>query len=166
MQKTFEGSLPAFIAAFTKNRKLSDAAMATAKRNADGSWSVPAGNVHVDLADNAVLKGSSNATGTLEHSYLPFVDAYNHSVGDTGYNFIVGATLGNNGRLLVTPATGIALTKTMAPDATAPSSAFTFRITNVTDPADSGTYPIVVCHEDGTTSVTAVTFADGEAAYR
>ena len=147
----------------THYRKLSDAAMATAKRNADGSWSVPAGNVHVDLADNAVLKGEANATGTLDYSYLPFVDAHNHSVGETGYNFIVGATLGNNGKLLVTPATGIALTKTMAPDATAPSSAFTFEIVNVTNPADNGTYPIVVCHADGTTSITAVTFKDGKA---
>jgi hypothetical protein len=106
---------------------------------------------------------TENPTGSLTDAYVPFVDAHNHSVGEAGYDFYVGATLGNNGRLMLTPATGIALTKTMAPGATQPDSAFQFVIHNVTDPADNGLYPARILHADGSRSVTAVQFVDGQA---
>ena len=143
-------------------RQMSAAAMESAVIAADGSWYIPKGNVHVNMDGYTVVK-SDNVTGTLPDAYLPFVDAHDHSVGDTGYSFVVGATLGNNGKLSVTPATGIALTKTMAPGATAPDSAFSFILTNTTDASDGGTYPVMVRHADGTTSVTAVTFENGRA---
>lgn len=106
---------------------------------------------------------TENTTGTLTYANQPFVDAHNHSVGELGYNFIVGATLGNNGRLAIRPATGIALTKTMAPGASEPDSAFQFTITNNTNSKDDGTYTALTLHADGSQSVTAVQFNGGVA---
>lgn len=152
----------ASLRAETRYRQLSAAAMECAVASGDGSWHIPKGNVHVNMDGYTVTK-SENVTGTLPHAYTPFVDAHDHSVGDTGYSFVVGATLGNNGKLTVTPATGIALHKTMAPGAAMPDSAFSFVITNITDGNDSGTYPVMVRHADGSRSVTAVTFEKGVA---
>ena len=143
-------------------RRIADRSLANAVKNSDNTWYIPAGNVHVNLEGYSEVK-ANNATDTLPDAYEPFVDVNNHNVGDTGYSFVVGATLGNNGRLKVTPATGIALTKVMAPDATAPSSAFSFRITNTTNGADNGSYPVYVRHTDGTSSVTTVKFESGKA---
>lgn len=150
------------LTARTVYRRLSDAALATAKQREDGSWYIGAGNIHVNL-DGYTLNKTENTTGTLTYANQPFVDAHNHSVGDLGYNFIVGATLGNNGRLSIRPATGIALTKTMAAGASKPDSAFRFTVTNASDSADNGAYTAVTLHADGSQSVTTVQFSDGKA---
>ena len=146
----------------THYRRIADRSLQNAVNKGDNTWYIPAGNVHVNLEGYADAK-VNNATGTLANAYEPYVDVAGHNVGDTGYNFIVGATLGNNGKLSVTPATGIALTKLMAPGATAPSTAFSFRITNTTNGSDNGTYPVRVLHADSTTSVTSVKFEGGKA---
>ena len=150
------------LTAKTAYRRVSDASLATAKQREDGSWYIGAGNVHVNL-DGYTIKKSENITGTLTDVNQPFVDAHNHSVGDLGYNFIVGSTLGNNGRFTIRPATGIALTKTMAPGSTEPDSAFQFVITNASNSADDGAYEAVTLHTDGSQSVTTVQFSDGKA---
>ena len=143
-------------------RRLSAEALATAKRAEDGHWYIGKGNVHVNLEGYTVSK-SANPTGTLTDAYIPFVDAHDHSVGDLGYRFIVGATLGNNGRLSLMPETGIALSKTMAPGATEPDAPFRFVITNTTDPADNGTYDARIMAADSSQTAAVVTFADGKA---
>ena len=146
----------------TVYRRLSDAALATAHRANDGSWYIGKGNVHVNLEGYTVDK-TENPTGTLTGAYIPFVDAHNHSVGDLGYNFIVGASLGNNGRLSMVPVTGIALSKAMAEGVAAPADAFQFNITNNSDSTDSGTYAAVLRDERGTETTASVTFSGGKA---
>ncbi len=131
-------------------------------RAEDGSWYIPEGHVHLNLEVYSATK-ESNLTGTLTEVNVPFVDTEDHSLGDTGYNFVVGDTLGNNGRLTLTPATGIAITKLMAEGATAPTSAFQFVITNLSDETDNNNYPARVVHADGSQSVTAVQFDNGKA---
>ena len=143
-------------------RQLSAAAQATAKQRTDGFWYIGMGNVHVNLDGYTVTK-LDNPTGTLTDAYIPFVDAHNHSVGDLGYSFIVGATLGNNGRIDLISATGIALSKTMAEGATQPDVPFHFVITNTSNSADNGEYEARVMDENGNQTVTNVTFADGKA---
>ncbi len=137
--------------------------LATAHQAAnDDTWYIPAGDVRRDYADFVDPK-TENVTGTLPNSAAPFTDIHGHSVDELNHNFVVGATLGNNGVLRLAPATGIALTKVMAPGAAAPTSAFRFVISNRTDPADNGTYPARVLHADGSRSVTAVPFENGRA---
>lgn len=146
----------------TVYRRLSDAALETAHRAEDGSWYIGKGNVHVNL-DGYTVDKTANPTNTLTGAYIPFVDAHNHSVGDLGYNFIVGASLGNNGRLSMAPATGIALSKAMAEGIDAPAEAFRFIITNTADSTDSSTLPAVLRNADGTETAASVSFADGKA---
>lgn len=143
-------------------RRLSDAALATAKRQADGTWYIGAGNVHVNL-DGYTVQKAENLTGTLPQVNVPYVDVNGHSVNDLGHRFIVGSTLGNNGKLTLKPETGIEISKTMAQGATAPTEAFDFTITNLTDSKDSGTYAAVIKASDGTQRDTTVRFAQGQA---
>ena len=141
----------------TRYRRLSADALSTAKRISDGSWYIGAGNVHVNM-DGYTVNKRENPTGTLTYVNQPFVDHHNHTIDDPGYNFIVGATLGNNGKIAIEPATGLMLTKVMAGDAAQPTAPFTFVITNVSDPTDSKTYPARLDGAD-----TTVQFAGGKA---
>ena len=143
-------------------RQLSDAALATAKQAGDGSWYIGAGNIHVNL-DGYTITKEENITGTLPDANIPFVDAHNHSVGDLGYNFIVGSTLGNNGRITLTPETGIALSKTMMEGVAIPNAPFSFVISNTTDPGDNGEYNAVLVDQNGNQTSTTVSFSDGSA---
>ncbi len=147
----------------TVYRRLSDAALATT-RQTEGSntWYIPQGNVHVNL-DGYLVSKTQNTTGTLPYANVPFVDASNHSVDDLGYNFIIGATLGNNGKLSVTPTTGIRITKEMAADATAPDAPFTFTLTNVTNPQDNAAYPAYRIPVSGEPIEFTVSFTAGTA---
>lgn len=146
----------------TVYRELSDAAKATAVRRADGSWYIPKGNVRVNL-DGYTIDKTENLTATLGQANIPFVDTHNHSVDEEGYDFYVGATLGNNGKLTVTPETGIKLTKTMAAGAATPTEAFTFTLTNTTNAADDTEYPAWRIQADGTEVDTTVKFENGVA---
>jgi len=143
-------------------RPLSEAAKATAVRKDDGSWYIPKGNVHVNL-DGYTITKSENLTNTLQEANIPFVDTKNHSVNDMGYQFYVGATLGNNGKLTVMPQTGIRLSKTMAADAATPAGAFTFTLTNLENAADDSVYPAWLMKADGTAETTQVQFEKGVA---
>lgn len=146
----------------TVYRALSDAAKATAQQKADGSWYIPKGNVHVNL-DGYTVHKSENRTQTLTEANVPFVDTNNHSINDTGYQFYVGATLGNNGKMTVIPQTGIKLSKTMADGTPASEQLFTFTVKNITNPADGTAYPAWLVKADGTESDTTVTFVGGSA---
>ena len=91
----------------------------TAVKNDDGSWYIPKGTVFVNL-DGYVIDKAENSTNNLSYSNIPFVDTHNHSLNDEGWYYYVGATLGNNGKLTLTPDTRIKLTKAMADGVTAP----------------------------------------------
>ena len=146
----------------TLYRRISDAALATAQQAQDGSWYIGAGTVHVNL-DGYTIPKSENTTGTLPHSSIPFVDTHDHSVGDLGYRFIVGSTLGNNGQLTLMPETGIVLTKRMAEDTMDTEEAFSFVITNLTDPEDSRSYPAWLNAGGKTNQKVFVSFTHGTA---
>ncbi len=143
-------------------RPLSAAAKATALPKGDGTWYIPKGNVHVNL-DGYTVDKAQNLTGTLGQVHIPFVDTKNHTVNDTGYNFYVGATLGNNGKMTVIPETGIKLTKTMAAGVADPGTEFVFDIFNTTNAQDGRYYPAWLIKADGTEVETSVLFDDGNA---
>lgn len=127
-------------------------------QKADGSWYVKAGTAHNYVEGREVLK-SVNVTDSVAYSYHPFVDA------QTGY--VVGAVLGNNGRLVVTPATGIKVTKTVAElntDPAAPTT-FNFTVTNKTNASDSSTYKIYHVSAAGVITEDIITFSAGSAAF-
>ncbi len=160
------------LTAETAYRRLSDAVLATAvKTEGTNNWHIQKGTVYVNMDGYHVYKGgtdeyieASNKTGTLHYANEPFVDIHSHSVDDnTGYNFIVGATLGNNGKLTLAPETGIKLSKIMADGATAPTGSFEFVLTNTTNAADAGTYNALLVSADGTQTSTSVTFSSGAA---
>ena len=69
----------------------------------------------------------------------------------------------NNGRLTLTPETGIKLTKRMADGVAAPDGSFVFDITNLTDPEANGSYDALHISADGTERETTVRFSDGAA---
>lgn len=146
----------------TVYRALSAAAKATAVQKDDGTWYIPKGNVHVNL-DGYTVHKSENLTETLSESNIPFVDAHNHSIDDAGYNFYVGATLGNNGKLTVTPETGIKLSKSMADGVADPGTAFAFDIFNESNADDGSVYPAWLVKADGTEAETNVSFSNGTA---
>ena len=165
------------LATKTIYRQLSKAALETALQAADNTWYIPAGNIHVNLDGFTVYK-TDNPTDTLTETFddtdpsndrgivnEPFVDVYGHNVNDTNHRFVVGATLGNNGKLTVTPATGIKLSKTVENEggSTPTATAFTFVITGSS--ADAGkTYPARIVYADGSNTDTSVQFgADGKA---
>lgn len=134
------------------------------------TWYVPKNTVRTYVGSFVYYKGyastydpAQNPTGTLPYAKIPFVDAYGYSLNDADHSFTIGSTLGNNGKLTVTPATGIKLTKAMAEGVTDPGTAFTFTIENLTDTAASGTYAAILEEADGSRTDTSVTFVSGKA---
>ena len=146
----------------TVYREISNESKDTAVRHDDGYWYVPKGNVHVNLDGQTVSK-KENLSGTLPEVFVPFVDTAGHSTDDLGYEFYVGATLGNNGKITLKPETGIKLTKTMADGVAAPQEAFEFVITNTANANDGTTYPAYLVKADGTETETEIVFANGNA---
>ena len=146
----------------TQYRLIAEAALETAKRASDGSWYIGAGSVYVNL-DGYTVPKAQNITGTLPNVNLPFVDTHDHSVGDLGYRFIIGATLGNNGRITLKPDTGLALTKVMAEGVVAPTTPFSFTITNLSDAKDNRSYQAWIVSKDLENTPTTVAFSNGSA---
>ncbi len=141
----------------TVYRQLPVEALETATQIAGtNNWYVPSGNVHVNLAGDTVYKRPPVVTGTLTVVNQPFVDIYGHHVNDTNHMFYVGATLGNNGRLTLTPQTGIKLSKTLAAGATATNDAFEFVLTKGT--ATESTHDALLVDADGIETPTSVSF--------
>lgn len=85
----------------------------------DGQWYIPKGEVHRYL-DSFSLNKPNNETNTLRYSHYPSVVAQ-------GSAYYAYSTLGNNGKLLYTPATGVRVTKSLA-DGYTNDSTFTFEI--------------------------------------
>ncbi len=126
------------------------------------NWVIPAGRVRQDFAMYSSLK-APNATETLDIANAPYVVTEGTDPDASTHNYIIGATLGNNGRLTLAPQTGIKLTKAMAAGVAAPDTAFVFTLTNTTNPADSSSYPAQLIQADGTAVDGTVTFSGGVA---
>ncbi len=140
----------------TVYRRLSSNAIGTAAQTeGTNNWHIPSGDVHVNLDGYTISKGV-NETGTLTVANQPFVDIEGHNVNDTDHLFYVGATLGNNGKLTLTPQTGIKLSKELADGATATNDAFEFVITKVT--ALASTNDALLIDANGTEISTNVSF--------
>lgn len=141
--------------------RLSAAVLATVKAGENGSYYVPAGDVHVYLDGQTVSK-NPNVTATLPFASQPYVDTDGHEVDESGYSFIVGATLGNNGKLALTPATGIKISKQMADGVQAPDTPFTFTITRAEE-TNGARYEALYLDADGKQTTSFVTFENGQA---
>ncbi len=143
---------------------LTEGALETAhKIEETQTWYIPTGDVRRDYAGFVVNK-TQNKTGTLDFSAAPFTDVYGHSIDDTNHMFVVGATLGNNGKVRVMPQTGIKITKELDASATATDKAFNFRVENTSNAADNSAYPAYKTAADGTAADTTVKFENGVAA--
>ena len=145
----------------TVYRAISAPVLATAKRADDNTWYVPMGDVHTNLDGYTVAK-AGNDTATLPQAVVPFVDTKNHSINDTGYRFYVGATLGNNGKLVVKPETGIKLTKEMAEENSNVTEAFSFTL-EMLEGDGNKTYPALLVDPNGKENNAEVTFTNGAA---
>ncbi len=134
--------------------------VAYAERSGD-NWIIPAGHEYESLSRFVNTK-APNATGTLSQSHVPFVDTTEHVVGSAGTGYYVGTVLGNNGRISVTPATGITVSKAFE-GTDAAQTDFTFSIAGS---VPSGNYEAQKLLADGTVdpSLKTVTFAGGMAA--
>lgn len=120
----------------------------------EGHWHITSGHPHTFTADFRSEKGDKSLTGTLDYNLVAFADVTN--------GYVTGYTLGNNGRLTVTPATGIALSKTVETEAAGGATSFEFTIKNLNSSEDS-VYDAVLVKADGTRVRRTVTFADGSA---
>ncbi len=131
--------------------KMSSVSLEKAQQNENGEWYVPTGTVHMMLEDYIVDK-TKNPTDTLPESNIPFVD--------TQYSYIVGATLGNNGEIVIVPETALKITN--AVDGEATEEVFEFVITR-TDYAETTAYQALLKNADGTSEDTAISFHGGVA---
>ncbi len=144
----------------TGYHELTAEAVASAQRlEGTNNWYIPKGNIRYDTHQWDTDK-TANPTGTLTWSGIPYVDITNHSVDDTGHSFIVGATLGNNGRLTITPETGILISKALAAGAEMPTEPFTFTLNGAVGTAQLPAYRIPA---SGTAYETTVAFTNGTA---
>ena len=137
--------------------KISEISLGKAQKTlGEQTWYIPAGTVHT-LVEEFYITKTSNETDTISYSYAPFVDAQ--------YNYYVGATHGNNGRITLTPATGIKIEKTVDELNTnaGADTAFVFTVTNKTNTADNNTYKSYHVDADKKVTESTVTFADGKA---
>ncbi len=126
------------------------------------TWQIPAGHVRQDYARYETPK-AENVTGTLPYIAQPYVDTNTPHISDDGHYYIVGATVGNNGKLSVQPQTGLKISKELAAGAQMSSRSFTFQISNTSNPADNSSYAAYFVPASGQAYETLVKFTDGQA---
>lgn len=116
---------------------------------------IPKGTVHRYWAPFQYAK-DENPTGTVDYSKYPTI--VHNDENDHYYSYSV---LGNNGKLSVTPATGIKLTKSIDEAVAGASSTFTFTISG-----GSGTATLIRLDENGDEAKReTLTFTDGKATF-
>ncbi len=143
-------------------RQLSVAALKTAAAKGDGTWYIPKGNVHVNM-DGYTIPKTENKTGTLINANLPYVDVYGHNVNDTNHRFVIGDTLGNNGKVRIKPETGIKLSKVIANADATTNMDEEFEFTVATVASVTGEHDAVKVAADGTETEDTVDFISGKA---
>lgn len=125
-----------------KYERISDAALGrVVKSDTNGGWNIPKETIHRVYDEIETPKAvGANATETLAYSYFPTVEHIE------GTHYYADAILGNNGKLTVTPATGIAITKNIDETLAGVTHAFEFSV----DIGDSAaTYQVVRKGADG-----------------
>lgn len=110
---------------------------------------------HTFTASYKIEKSNKSATETLDYSLVAFADV-------TTNLYVTGYTMGNNGRLTVTPATGIALSKTVETAAAGGATAFEFTVRDMNS-SENKSYDAVLEAADGTRTSRTVTFSGGAA---
>ncbi len=134
-------------------------ALENAVRNSDNTWYIPKGTVLPSVRLNSTEK-TENRTGTLGYSGYPTVElAYTENEVD---HYYVDAVLGNNGKITVTPAQGIKLSKVLDTAIPGANDSFRFNITG-SDTQDNSSYRIVFIDEYGAQSEGFVSFTSGKA---
>ena len=124
----------------TKYERISSASLKAVQLNNNGSWYIPKGTILRLIETDNHIK-DTNTTGTLEYAFYPSVE---HGEGTYYY---VDMILGNNGKLTMTPATGLKISKAVDETMTGTTETFTFTITA---PGVSGNYPFVHYAPNGT----------------
>ncbi len=114
--------------------RISDTALGRVeKSDTNGGWNIKKETIHRVYDEIETLKTANN-TGTLNYSYFPTVEHIE------GTHYYADAVLGNNGKLVVTPATGISIGKTVDASMEGNTDEYTFNV----DIGDaSATYSVV-----------------------
>ncbi len=132
-------------------------ALSKAVKNDDNTWYIPKGTVLPSVRLNTAIK-TTNATGTLDYAGYPTVElAYNDGAVD---HYYVDAVFGNNGKITVTPAQGIKLTKTLEAQIPGEDDSFRFNIVG-SDTQDNSSYSALFVDEYGNETNGVISFADG-----
>ncbi len=138
-------------------RRLSEAALGTAVDKGNGTWYIAKGNVHVNL-DGYTIEKEPNKTNTLPNANTPYVDANNHNVNEVDHRFVIGDTLGNNGKVTLKPTAGIKLSKTVEGGNSTDEFEFVIKGNDT-----SGEYNAIKVAKNGTESAVKVKFENGSA---
>ncbi len=128
-------------------------------------WVIPKGTVNTEHGNYEIPK-DVNSSNTIPYANKPFVDYENPKIIDGEKYYVVGSTLGNNGKITYTAETGIKISKTLSSGTNSTSSkkfdpAFEFVLTNITNPNDNSTYNALRVYDNNGTSETTVSFTDG-----
>ncbi len=110
--------------------QIRDEVLPALKQNDEDVWYIPAHYIRRAFADHPISKAKNN-TGTLGFYASPYSD-YSEGLANStqeGHSSIVGTTLGNNGKIVLEPKTGIKIVKKLADGTTADEDKeFTFEI--------------------------------------
>lgn len=120
-------------------------AISVTSDNDETFWYIPRGMIHHTGSTYAKAK-TSNPTGTVSYSDHPFI---HHTLDSQGaiIDFHVDSILGNNGKLTVTPPTGIKISKTADSTITDLTRSYEFEVT-----APAGSYQMLLEEANGTRS--------------
>lgn len=136
--------------------------LAKAVKNDDNTWYIPKGTVLPSARLNAAEK-TANPTETLKYAGYPTIElAYTDNA--QVQHYYVDAILGNNGKITVTPAQGLKITKTLEAEVPGAGDTFVFDIAG-SDTSDSSTYSALLVDKNGNELVGSVTFDGGSASF-
>jgi len=149
-------------------------------RKDDGTWVMlpntaeyPTDAIQAEKEKNKYVENSEpNPTDTLTYSDYAVLEMVKTDKGE-GYphdhieedDYIISSVLGNNGRLIVTPDTGIAIRKAVEnPDDLTPNQTFNFTITRTDEGAetDDKEYKVVIEHEHEEDTVRSFRFDENQ----
>lgn len=125
----------------------------------DGFWYIKKGTPHRFLEDYVLSKGT-NETKTLDYVAVPSVEYHANAQNPEESYHYADIVLGNNGRMSVTPATGILLSKTVDESVTDTSVLYNFQVSGT---VSDGNYEALLVTAGGVQRSATVAFANGKA---
>ena len=123
----------------------------------DGHWVIPKGTEY-QLLETRQHEKDPNATETMPYVVWPVIDK------DPDVQYHAAAVLGNNGKLTVTPATGIKVTKTLTETVADADNIFTFTLSGA-DHDGVATLVRPGANADGSDKTETLTFTDGKVTF-